>query len=439
VHAARFPNLRDSSTERCSVFPRRSSSQVVSGRNGARCNPRIIDQLTPYSEGPLNSDNNDAEPKPKEPNMSAQNSMISSIPSQPSPDVSPGGIVESCSSDTAFGLDDPPPESPFEEPKEAETLYDKLAHVLGLLGTDPAPTVAQHGKLALLSSGFDISHLPSMEATSASVSSLNASPRMFSSIPVMPLDAASLSRHLINGQGRAAGGPGSISSVGSSDLQGSRREPGLWSSLQRRFSSTVHRLSSSGSAPRGGPPQSQHPTVSPPPSQLHFSNMQQPRSPAGGASPTRLAPQYAMSVAAGAAPSRSLTRIITPLRPGATSGGVHAGPEPFTHATTGTAAASRPLRRPSSVVYKRLCQHFRRPMKLSKKQAPEAVLTLNVSTAHWGVISKIERKVEQKLSVLETLQAQAQQCRAATQPRLSDNVQVPPLFTSWLFCDSVPI
>jgi hypothetical protein len=72
-------------------------------------------------------------------------------------------------------------------------------------------------------------------------------------------------------------------------------------------------------------------------------------------------------------------------------------------------------------------------MKLSKKQAPEAVLTLNVSTSHWGVISKIERKVEQKLTVLETLQAQAQQCRAATQPRLSDNVQVPPLVALWLF------
>jgi hypothetical protein len=421
ARAGGLPNARDSSGDPKRLPPRRSSSQIEPGvnplRRNSNRNPRIVDQLTPYSEGPMHTeeDVSSGANKPNEPHASPQESTISSGASQFSPDLSAGGIAASrasCSSETVFGPEEPSPESPVvEQPKEStETLYDRLAHALGLLSTDPSPTVAQHGKLALLASGFDISYLPTNpEADSAP-------PSTFSSVPFARLDAASLLRHSINGQGRgsAAGGPGSISSIGSSELQSARREPGIWSTLSRHFSSTVQRLSNSSGAPRGGP--QQHPTVWPTPPQPHFGSVHQPRSPVASASSSGHPPQ---TLTGPAAPAVGLTPIITPLRPGAAStGGLQ---EATTHA-----AGPRLVQRPSSVIYKRMCQHFRQPMKLSKTQAPEAVLTLDVSPAHWGIISKIERKVEQKLAVLEALHARAQMCRAATQPRLSDNVQVGP-------------
>ena len=296
--------------------------------------------------------------------------------------------------------------------------------------------MARYGKLALLASGHDISHLPTHDAPPpppTSVAGASTQGVSSSSVPYNTLHTVDPAMLPYNANGGARGPPTSASSVCSSDHPG-KREPWLWSSLHKRLSSTVNRLSHTTGATRGGPqPPVQNPTRA--------------RSPAAHTSPTPPVLQSASGAApappaaAAASNARKLATVITPVRPGGSPLSPRSA-EATAHAGTGPSAGRaavppqggspnggmaavgpRAVRLPSSVVYKRLCQHFRRPLKLSKKQRPEAELTLNLAPAHWGVVDRIERKLDQKLAALEALRGNARRCSHATQPRLSDSVQ----------------
>jgi hypothetical protein len=321
------------------------------------------------------------------------------------------------------------PHVPSELPiPKAATIYDKLADTFGLLVTDPAPFVAQYGKAALMACGHDLSHLPTHDnpaPSSGPSSSGMSTARTSAAGGHSMLHASNVAAMAQGDSAHVRGAPQSASSVSSQDHPAARRESWLWQSLGQRFSTTIHRLSNphnAGGSQRGG--------------QAGCPGGGGARSSSANTSPTCPATLSPRSHASHAL--HPVNTTIAPLQQAVSatfpvgaildeSASPKAGAaQPLSGTPTGNGGnATRTTHRiPSSVVYKRLCQHFRRPQTLGKKQRPEAVLTLHVSPPEWGVVDRIERKLDQQLGALEGLRERKRQCESTKKPRLNDNVQV---------------